>query len=187
MNKVIFYTDGACSGNPGPGGYAFVIEKIIAKKDDINATIHESKIYEAFYNFDQSTTNNRMEMLAIIGALEYCLQNNISQPTIYSDSKYVIDGITQWIQNWKKNNWLTAAKKPVKNQDLWIRLDALMIKTNPNLQWVKGHSNNIGNNLADQIAVCAITDHVSKDYMDSCKCKTMLSFLSKWDKNYSEN
>lgn len=184
MNHVIFYTDGACSGNPGPGGYAFVVEKVIEKKDELESKIYEdnkiyeSKIYEAFYNFDQSTTNNRMEMLAIIGALEYCTQNNIAQPLIYSDSKYVIDGITQWIQNWKKNNWLTAAKKPVKNQDLWIRLDELMTQTRPQLQWVKGHGNNLGNNLADQIAVCAIKDH-----LESCKCKTILSFLSKWNGN----
>lgn len=174
MNNIIFYTDGACSGNPGPGGYSFVVEKIIENK--------ESKIYEAFYNADPSTTNNRMEMLAIIGALEYSKQHNIIQPLIYSDSKYVIDGITQWIQNWKKNNWFTSAKKPVKNQDLWIRLDELMIQTKPQLEWVKGHSDNLGNNLADQIAVCAIKDHI-----DSCKCNTMISFLSKWNKNSSEN
>ena len=115
MNKeAIVYTDGACSGNPGPGGWGATI-----KIGD--------ETFEIFGGEDK-TTNNRMELIAAIKALEYLNENH--KITLYTDSNYVKDGITKWIFNWKKNNWKTSTKKPVKNSDLWIQLDEIQ-----NLYW----------------------------------------------------
>ncbi len=130
------YTDGACSGNPGIGGWGVVIL-------DNNKEI-------LLNGGDQHTTNNKMELTAAIKALEYFeIRKDL---IIYTDSKYVKDGIESWIINWKKNGWKTTAKKPVKNKELWISLDELMKKHNINWKWVKGHDGNIHNEKADYLA-----------------------------------
>ena len=133
---ITIYTDGACSGNPGIGGWgAVILEK---NKEDI------------FLNGgNDNTTNNRMELTAAIEALRYFVdKKNI---TLITDSKYVKDGIQSWIQNWKKNGWKTAAKKPVKNKELWIELDDLITKHNITWEWVKGHAGNTYNEKADYL------------------------------------
>ena len=141
MNKeAIVYTDGACSGNPGPGGWGVTI-KI------------EDKTFEIFGGED-NTTNNRMELVAAIKALEYL--NESHKITLYTDSNYVKDGITSWISNWKKNSWKTANKKEVKNKDLWIRLDAAIKGKDISWIWVKGHAGNAGNEQADYLARSAL-------------------------------
>jgi len=139
--KFKIYTDGACSGNPGPGGWGAVIFD-----NDNNQTNISGK--------EKNTTNNRMEILAAIMALKKIKSN--SQITIYTDSTYVKNGITEWMFNWKKNDWKTANKKPVKNKDLWIKLDKLCQNNKVSWKWVKGHSTNKYNNLADQLATSAI-------------------------------
>ena len=139
LNKEIIYTDGACSGNPGKGGWAAII---------INET--NEKIISGSENL---TTNNRMELTAVIKALELTVTNNI---TVFTDSKYVKNGIEDWINNWKKNGWKTASKGPVKNKDLWEVLDQLKENKNIKWEWVKGHSNDKYNNLVDEKAREAI-------------------------------
>ena len=139
--KFKIYTDGACSGNPVPGGWGAVIFD-----NDNNQTNISGK--------EKNTTNNRMEILAAIMALKKIKSN--SQITIYTDSTYVKNGITEWMFNWKKNDWKTASKKPVKNKDLWIKLDKLCEKNKVSWKWVKGHATNKYNNLADQLATSAI-------------------------------
>ena len=139
--KFKIYTDGACSGNPGPGGWGAVIFD-----NDNNQTNISGK--------EKNTTNNRMEILAAIMALKKIKSN--SQITIYTDSTYLKNGITEWMFNWKKNDWKTASKKPVKNKDLWIKLDKLCEKNKVSWKWVKGHATNKYNNLADQLATSAI-------------------------------
>lgn len=140
--EVIVYTDGACSGNPGPGGWGATI-KI------------EDETFEIFGGED-NTTNNRMELIAAIKALEYLNENH--KITLYTDSNYVKDGITKWIFNWKKNNWKTSTKKPVKNSDLWIKLDEIQNKRVVKWNWVKGHAGNLGNERADELARMGIKE-----------------------------
>ena len=137
----IIYTDGACSGNPGRGGWGFII-------------INNDNISE-YYGGEQETTNNRMEMTAIIQALNTCNNNN---KLIYTDSKYVINGINEWLPKWKQNNWKTASKKEVKNKDLWKKLDQLVSNNNINFYYVKGHSGDEYNDRADYLAKQGITD-----------------------------
>ena len=136
------YTDGACSGNPGPGGWGATI-----KLGD--------ETFEIFGGED-NTTNNRMELIAAIKALEYLNENH--KITLYTDSNYVKDGITKWIFNWKKNNWKTSTKKPVKNSDLWIQLDEIQNKREVKWNWVKGHAGNLGNERADELARMGIKE-----------------------------
>ena len=141
--KIKIYTDGACVGNPGPGGWAAVILTDIDKKE--------------IFGGEKLTTNNRMELTAAIKALEFCSEQEGKQPSlklikIFTDSLYVKDGITVWINNWKKNNWKTADKKNVKNVDLWKKLQELVQFHNIEWNWVKGHSENPMNDLADQLA-----------------------------------
>tara|TARA_Y100001970_G_C13707890_1_gene590408 strand:+ start:55 stop:477 length:423 start_codon:yes stop_codon:yes gene_type:complete len=135
--KYKIYTDGACSGNPGKGGWAAII---LDKKNQLNISGGESK-----------TTNNRMELMAAIMALKKI--KNRSEITIYTDSRYVKDGITNWINKWKLNNWKSSNKKPVKNKDLWIKLDNFCLKHKVTWKWVKAHAGNKYNNLADELAV----------------------------------
>tara|TARA_B100000131_G_C17548798_1_gene381725 strand:- start:41 stop:463 length:423 start_codon:yes stop_codon:yes gene_type:complete len=135
--KYKIYTDGACSGNPGKGGWAAII---LDKKNQLNISGGESK-----------TTNNRMELMAAIMALKKI--KNRSEITIYTDSRYVKDGITNWINKWKLNNWKNSNKKPVKNKDLWIKLDNSCFKHKITWKWVKAHAGNKYNNLADELAV----------------------------------
>ena len=141
--KVKIYTDGACVGNPGPGGWAAII---LAEKDK-----------KEIFGGEKLTTNNRMELTAPIKALEYCTkqydkQCTLEQIEIYTDSTYVKEGITVWINTWEKNNWKTADKKNVKNVDLWKKLKELVKPNRIKWQWIKGHSNNPMNDLADQLA-----------------------------------
>ena len=140
--EAIVYTDGACSGNPGPGGWGATI-----KLGD--------ETFEIFGGED-NTTNNRMELIAAIKALEYLNENH--KITLYTDSNYVKDGITKWIFNWKKNNWKTSTKKPVKNSDLWIQLDEIQNKREVKWNWVKGHAGNLGNARADELARMGIKE-----------------------------
>ena len=131
------YTDGACSGNPGKGGWAAII---IDGKNQSNISGSENK-----------TTNNRMELMAPIMALKKIKTK--SEIIIYTDSRYVKDGITEWIKKWKLNNWKSSNKKPVKNKDLWIKLDNCCQKHNVSWKWVKAHAGNKLNNLVDELAV----------------------------------
>ena len=141
MNKKVdIYTDGACSGNPGPGGWGVLIEI-----DNENIQLSGG---------NKETTNNRMELMAAIKALEEIDKDY--EITLYTDSNYVKDGITSWISNWKKNNWKTASKKDVKNKELWIRLDVAIKDKNISWVWVKGHAGNAGNELADYLARSAL-------------------------------
>jgi ribonuclease HI len=137
LNKsVTLYTDGGCRGNPGPGGWGAVLIWGDKKKK--------------LYGSELDTTNNRMELLAAIEGLNALKRTMDVQ--LYTDSQYVKQGITTWITNWKKNGWKTASRKPVKNQDLWITLDALIEKHNVSWHWVKGHAGDPMNELADQLA-----------------------------------
>lgn len=136
MKVVEIYTDGACRGNPGPGGWG-----VWLKNDE-----YEKELFGG----EKETTNNRMELMAAIQSLE--ILNQSCSIKLYSDSKYVLQGITEWMDNWKKRGWKTAANKPVKNEDLWRRLDTVMQRHDVDWTWVKGHSGNIGNEKADQLA-----------------------------------
>ena len=134
---IIIYTDGACSGNPGVGGWgAVILEK------------HKKPIY--INGGEDNTTNNRMELTAAINAVKYF--KDMQQLEIFTDSKYLKDGIEKWIYNWKKNNWKTSAKKAVKNRDLWIELDKEILRHKIKWNWVKGHANNEYNDKADYLA-----------------------------------
>ena len=139
--KYIIYTDGAGSGNPGPGGWGAVIFDEKKKQQNISGKIKD-------------TTNNRMELMAPIMALKKI--KSMSEAIVFTDSTYVKNGITEWIIKWKENRWKNAKKKPVKNKDLWVKLDSLCQKNEINWKWVKGHSTNRYNNLADELATQAI-------------------------------
>ncbi len=136
LKHVTIYTDGGCRGNPGIGGWGVVL-----KYDG-----HEKHLFGG----EAETTNNRMELTAAIKALQALKQS--CAVTLYTDSQYVKQGIEQWLANWKKNNWRTAAKKAVKNQDLWQLLDTEVQRHKVKWDWVKGHSGNPGNELADELA-----------------------------------
>ena len=140
MTQVDIFTDGACRGNPGPGGWAALLITGNSRKEVSGAAA--------------ATTNNRMELAAAIGGLgalkRRCAVN------LYTDSKYVLQGITEWLPNWKARGWRTAARKPVKNQDLWEELDAAVAAQDNEWHWVKGHSGDVGNEYVDQLANLAI-------------------------------
>ena len=141
--EIKIYTDGACIGNPGPGGWAAIV-------------LFENKKKELFGG-EKLTTNNRMELTAAIKALEYCAreekkQLSLKDVKIFTDSVYVKEGITVWINNWKKNNWKTADKKNVKNVDLWKKLKSLTNSNQVEWYWIKSHSENPMNDLADKLA-----------------------------------
>ncbi|WP_413204749.1 ribonuclease HI [Rhodospirillum sp. A1_3_36] len=133
---VNLFTDGACSGNPGPGGWGLILRYGETEKE--------------MWGGEKETTNNRMEMMAVIRGLETL--NRPVSVTIHTDSRYVADGITKWIHNWKRNGWKTAAKKPVKNDDLWKRLDEALKRHQVSWQWVKGHAGHPENERADELA-----------------------------------
>jgi ribonuclease HI len=140
MSLVEIYTDGACRGNPGPGGWGALLSN----------GEHEKELSGA----EALTTNNRMELTAVIRALEALKPS--SEALIYTDSEYVRKGITEWVKNWKARGWKTADRKPVKNQDLWERLDALAAGHKIEWRWVKGHSGVPGNERVDRLANEAI-------------------------------
>ena len=141
MPELFAYTDGACSGNPGPGGWGVLLR---AKTGDAVVKERELKGGEA------DTTNNRMELLAAINALEAL--ERPSTITVVTDSAYVKGGITDWLRSWKRNNWRTATKKPVKNEDLWRRLDEAAARHQVTWTWVKGHAGHPENERADALA-----------------------------------
>lgn len=136
MNHVEIYTDGACSGNPGPGGWGVVLRFKGTEKE--------------LYGSAPETTNNRMEMMAIIQALK-ALKRPVSIQ-LYTDSKYVMDGMTKWLEGWKAKGWKTAAKKPVKNADLWQEMEQLLAPHQVSWHWVKGHDGHPENERADDLA-----------------------------------
>lgn len=136
MADIHIYTDGACKGNPGPGGWGVVLR----------SGQHEKELWGG----EKETTNNRMELTAVIRALE-ALKRPVSA-CIYTDSKYVQKGISEWIHNWKRNGWRTSAKAPVKNADLWEQLDKLVGQHKLEWIWVKGHAGDPGNEHADTLA-----------------------------------
>ncbi len=144
IEPIQIYTDGACRGNPGYGGWGCIIND--------NGDEKEKRGYQA------QTTNNRMELTAVIEALKST--PNDATIVIYTDSKYVMDGINQWIDRWKKNGWMTAARKIVKNKDLWLVLDQLICPRQINWVWVKGHAGNEGNERADYLANLAIDENI---------------------------
>ena len=135
--SIKVYTDGACRGNPGPGGWGVYIQLNDEEKD--------------LYGGNPETTNNQMEMQAALEALKYLKDKN-EVIELYTDSNYLRQGITEWIHKWKLNNWRTAAKKPVANRDLWIEISDLNEKMNVQWNWVKGHAGDLGNERADQLA-----------------------------------
>ncbi len=134
--KVIIYTDGACSGNPGKGGWGAVLKY--------------GEITKQISGYSDLTTNNKMELQAVIEALK--LLKKRCDVEIFTDSVYVKDGITKWINSWKMNNWKTSKKEPVKNKELWIELDNLRNQHNINWNWVKGHADDEINNIVDKLA-----------------------------------
>ena len=137
MSQVVeMYTDGACKGNPGPGGWG--------------AWLRYGDNEKELYGGELNTTNNRMELMAAIAALE--LLTRPCQVELTTDSEYLRKGVLEWMTNWKKRGWKTAAKQPVKNQDLWMRLDSAIATHTINWHWVKGHSGHEGNERADQLA-----------------------------------
>lgn len=148
QRKIAIYTDGACSGNPGRGGWAFVL-------------VEGSTILYKKSGFDKETTNNRMEMMAVIEALKEIEKRDWHDEslTVYTDSSYVKNGITQWIKKWKYNGWRSSSNTPVKNQDLWLLLDSLSISFPLSWKWVKGHAGNKFNELCDSMA----TDRAKED------------------------
>jgi len=146
VQNIEVYTDGGCHGNPGPGGWAYVIETDGGRTEGSGG--------------DPQTTNNKMELEAVIQALRKVAQDS-SEPrlvTVRTDSQYVRNGITTWIKTWMSNGWRTAAKKPVKNQDLWIRLHELEELVRPRWEWVKGHSGDELNERCDELVQHAIAE-----------------------------
>ena len=142
---IKIYTDGACSGNPGPGGWGYVV-------------VENGKSYSS-NGSESQTTNNRMELTAAIKALERARKDESLY--LYTDSTYLQKGITEWIVNWKKNNWITSSKKPVSNKDLWIKIDQLNLELDIKWKWVKAHQSDnsddtLYNNMADELATGAI-------------------------------
>ncbi len=148
MKLVEIFTDGSCLGNPGPGGIGILL-RYQGKEKQISQGYH-------------LTTNNRMELRAVIDAL-----NALKEPCqvrLHSDSQYMKNGIQKWIFNWKKNNWKTSNKTPVKNQDLWIALDQAMYRHQVDWQWVKGHSGHTENEICDQLAKAGANNPALDDY-----------------------
>jgi ribonuclease HI len=137
---IDIFTDGACSGNPGPGGWGAILR----------SGRHEKEIFGG----EAATTNNRMELMAVIRALQSLTKPSVV--TVHTDSRYVMDGATQWMKRWKANGWKTSDKKPVMNNDLWLALDEATAPHQMTWRWVKGHSDHVENNRADELARAAI-------------------------------
>jgi ribonuclease HI len=135
-DTVEVFTDGACKGNPGPGGWGAVLRYGTTEKE--------------LFGGETRTTNNRMELMAVIQALEALKRR--CRVRITTDSQYVKRGVTEWMKRWKRNGWRTADRKPVKNRDLWERLDEVLARHDPEWHWVKGHAGHPGNERADRLA-----------------------------------
>jgi len=141
--KIVIYTDGACSGNPGDGGWGALVITLDGETE--------------LYGGEHSTTNNKMELTAVIKALEFV--GKIETPIeIYTDSQYVKNGITEWIIGWKKNGWRNSQKQPVKNKDLWEKLDELSSSVKISWNWVKGHNGHVENERVDELARRGISE-----------------------------
>lgn len=140
-HHVELYTDGACSGNPGPGGWAFILKHPASGKSKESS------------GAEPQTTNNRMELMAVIRGLESLKGASIVE--LYSDSQYVLNGLKEWMASWKKRGWKTADKKPVKNIDLWQQLDELQKAHELHFHWIRGHNEHPENERCDQLAVAA--------------------------------
>ncbi|NRB16203.1 MAG: ribonuclease HI [Rhodobacteraceae bacterium] len=152
MSELYAYTDGACSGNPGPGGWGVLLRAL----DDDGKIAKERELKGG----EADTTNNRMELLAAINALE-----SLSRPstlTVVTDSAYVKNGVTTWMFSWKKNGWKTSAKKPVKNVDLWQRIDEAQARHQVTWKWIKGHAGHAENEKADELARAGMAPFKSK-------------------------
>jgi len=171
-NNITIYTDGSSRGNPGPGGFASIV------------VINDDRVIE-LGGHNEHTTNNKMELSGVIEGLKVSLNNidkNIQNIRVYSDSKYVLQGISSWIHNWKKNNWKTSAKKDVLNQEYWIELDALVETVSQKglkIEWhyVKGHADNPYNNRADIIATTCADEGETKILYDGS--------FENWHKQFS--
>ena len=150
--RLVAYTDGACSGNPGPGGWGVLLQALSDGK-----VVKERELSDG----EKLTTNNKMELIAAITALETL--EHTSEITIFTDSKYVMNGIQTWLPGWKKNNWKTSSKKPVKNKELWKQLDELCQQHKVDWNWVKGHAGNIGNERVDVLARSAMEPYKEND------------------------
>ena len=142
IQKIIIFTDGGCRGNPGPGGWGAVLQFADQEKE--------------IYGYDPETTNNRMELQAAIEALKVLKRS--CEVELYTDSQYLRKGVTEWMDGWIKNGWRTAARKPVKNKDLWLALEQQISSHNIEWHWVKGHAGDPGNEKADELANLAITE-----------------------------
>jgi ribonuclease HI len=145
MAEVVIHTDGACRGNPGPGGWGAILTSSGKEKE--------------LYGAERETTNNRMELMAAIQALEALKRS--CDVTLVTDSEYLRKGVTEWLQKWRRRNWKTADRKPVKNQDLWQRLERAMSGHRLHWKWIKGHSGHPENERADQLANRAIDEMLS--------------------------
>ncbi len=145
MSRVVIYTDGACRGNPGPGGWGVWLQYGDHQKE--------------LWGGESETTNNRMELTAVIEGL--LALNRRCDVVLYTDSEYVRKGMTEWLSGWKARGWRTAARKPVKNSDLWQRLDELAAGQTIDWRWVKGHSGDLGNDRADALANRGIDEHTA--------------------------
>ncbi len=141
---VNLYTDGACKGNPGPGGWGVVI-------------VNNGTLVDEFYGGEPNTTNNRMELLAVIQGLNKIEEGNTAR--VNTDSMYVKNGITSWINKWVENGWKTAAKKDVANKDLWVKLQSIVEVREVTWKWVRGHSGDAGNERADFLANKGVSDY----------------------------
>jgi ribonuclease HI len=141
LKSVVIHTDGACKGNPGPGGWGALLEYNGSRKE--------------IFGGEAQTTNNRMELVAVIRALEALTRE--SEVDLYTDSQYVKNGIESWIHGWKRNGWRTSDKKAVKNADLWRELDELAARHRIRWHWVRGHDDNPGNERADELANLGVT------------------------------
>ncbi len=135
---ITFYTDGGCSGNPGPGGWAYAVSE-------------NGKLVETRSGGEAATTNNRMELTAVIMALRYALERGETEVEVLTDSQYVKNGITVWINSWKRNGWRTAGRTPVKNVEYWLELDSLNSSLSVTWSWVKGHAGIEGNEECDRL------------------------------------
>jgi len=147
---VELFTDGSCSGNPGPGGWAYILRHVASGEESVLA------------GGEKRTTNNRMELIAVLEGLEAL--TSPSQVDLFSDSVYVVKGLTEWMDGWKARGWKTAGKKPVKNPDLWKRLDGLREIHEINAQWVQGHNDHRENERCDLLAVQASQDAANGEY-----------------------